>query len=389
MNPNSTLVRGRCTRRLPTGEITDIHLRADAIRCWLLGDSAQLSGGEHDGGVLGYVDAVCDRWFVYPEIVGYYLTGLAFMAAEDPGLHTQTVERARRALGWLARRSSWTTRDYVHRSNGADWRNSAMFTFDLGMLLAGVGHWTQDESTATEARLLEARVVAELKQIPTVQRLLGPLRPTVDIGHSPLPQRWSTRPGPHLVKVAAIILRSDNLHRSELSDAAARSVQHWKHFVAANNGAMQVHPVLYFVEGLIFAAISNSRSAITTHAHDVLFRILSDQTEEGDLPEQINPRGGLSRADITAQALRICSIAIGADQRKFGPMLQQHAHRLYTSLIEHYLSNDGGVLGFRRSIGINNPSSVWATIFTYQALRLYGIVSEGTEIPRTLLQRIA
>jgi hypothetical protein len=368
---------------------TRISGAADRIRDWLLSDDVQIRGGDHDGGVLGWVSTNMEDRFVYPEIMGYYLTWLAFVAEEDDRWADRCAERAHRALDWLRRgRGGWLTRDYLTSSNNKDWRNFALFTFDLGMLLGGIGHWVHSHAFAAELQVVALR---ELDGISPFHGLLGSHALRAGHDEHALPRRWSTVPGPHHVKVAAHVDLSRPAHPGLLA-LAERTREHWTGIMTADRGTIDVHPVLYFLEGLVLHASATDRELPLDLLDAILSRILTGQHAEGDLAERANPRGGLRRADVTAQALRLCAILLARDNRAGHDTLPGQARSLCTALLDRYLHEGGGVTSFPSrgdDSGAANPPNVWTTIFTYQALRLYESVLRRTVAPPALVRRLA
>ncbi len=386
--------RGRHVESRSVHRAEEVSPHADAIRGWLLGDRAQISGGEHDGGVLGSVSRDGSGHYVYPEIVGYYLTFLRFVAEETPRLSDRCAEKARRALLWLSRRHVWATRHYLSPPACADWRNHAVFTFDLGMLLAGIGHWAADRRTLDPASGLRARVAAELAAIRPVDGLLGSHRVRPGSDSSAIPLRWSSLPGPHHVKVAGNIhgaLRGGE--NPELCDLADRTTRNWLTAADLDASHIDLHPMFYFLEGLVLEGVAAGRSLPPSLLRRALARILSSQSAEGDLAEQAYPNVEKRRADVTAQALRFCAIALGcgaaAPDAALDVGLRAGARGLCAALIARYLEEDGGIASSPvRGEGADpgTPVNVWATMFAYQALRFYGRVLAGEALAPPLLR---
>lgn len=157
---------------------------------WLLGDGPQVRAGKHDGGVLGWITD--HHPFVYPEIIGYYLTSLKFICLEDPNFSAECESRAGRALDWLQRQVHWRTRDYLCTQPRDDWRNSASFSFDSAMVLGGASHWLPTRELRQLAGRTRDRALAEVQQVPrSALGVLGSHRCVVN-GPPDLPVRWST-----------------------------------------------------------------------------------------------------------------------------------------------------------------------------------------------------
>ena len=116
--------RGACAREL--GRVTGF------LDAWLAGTSVVTGAGA----VAGVVDDDRPRYW-YPEIAGYYLSYLATLDCAD--------QRAARIVGWLRRwwsapGSARETRIAAPgRTAGEDWRNRWLFSFDLAMIVRGLG----------------------------------------------------------------------------------------------------------------------------------------------------------------------------------------------------------------------------------------------------------
>src|SRR4030081_889615 len=131
----------------------------DALTSWLLGDRGQVASGIHAGAAAGWVDCEGRASYVYPEITGYYLQWLAWHAACH-GVNGEMRRRAAAAQRWLL---SWAfgaetpeTRIYLEPA-GPDWRNAALFFFDLAMVLRGLASADRLGLIDTDPRLV-ARV---------------------------------------------------------------------------------------------------------------------------------------------------------------------------------------------------------------------------------------
>jgi hypothetical protein len=284
-----------------------------AIAAWLLDGPALVRDGPHAGAVAGVVGTSGTIAYVYPEIAGYYLQWLAWRAREG---HERERLGARAAavqqwLGvWLAEATPPRTRLHLH-APVEDWRNGAVFCFDIAMVLRGLA-----SSARTGLVTVDEAVVAGV--IRELERLIGadgafeacaandPARPP--------PDRWSTRRGPFLAKAAAGIVSAARtlpmvtgpvLRAAEATfDASVAALLHAPH--------PELHPLLYAHEGVM--ALPDHRDFVRTLStvaaqFDDLLKFAS---RHGTLPESWGTRGevatGPSRVDVVAQTLRIGSL---------------------------------------------------------------------------------
>ena len=268
---------------------------AASIRRWLLDGPAQVSGGEHDGAVVGSFDALGRPSYVYVEITGYWLHWLADLDVAPAARST----RAERAVAWCLRQFEHRappTR-IVLNDGASDWRNDAVFLFDLAMLAGGL------------ARAAEAGLVAD--PIPLAHRLIdecvalvrdGELQPLRALhANTLLPDRWSTRLDNFELKAATRVLMLQRILPlpAPLADACERLCARLAPRTAS--AAVELlHPTLYFMEG----AVTRERACWPGVAH-LLDRVLDLANRDGELPEDPARPAAVLRSDVIAQALRV------------------------------------------------------------------------------------
>lgn len=332
----------------------DAAAAASCLRDWLLDGAAQVSGGPEAGGVAGAVDSAGRAEYVYGEITGYYLHWLASPHLQpQPGL----AAKAGAALAWCERRfgaSAAAPTRIPLQALPYDWRNSAKFCFDLAMLVGGLVAATERELIATPHDLLRG-LLAELGAFAGPEGLLPTI--TLDPGIE-LPHRWSTTPGPFLVKAASRILSAQKITEvpAPLAAACRRQVER---FPPQNvqAGEHPVHPQLYFLEGTL--ALHPERA----HASGVLLKdILALGDENGSLPESL-ATPGIRRADIVAQALRLALVLPTLEAPDAAAQ-----KRLAGNLVERVCAN--GAMAFQPNQA-DGGGNVWCAMFAEQALSWY------------------
>ncbi len=331
---------------------------AGRIEGWLLHNDIQLDEGAEQGGIAGWLDRDGTPEFVYPEIAGYYLTILAWLASGS-GSSPQHVSvarvRAHRTVAWISKLMSGfgppPTRRYL--SDGpADWRNDAVFSFDLAMVARGMSAW---RSTCPNAKTLD-RLGGWLQHISSGAPIMVSHE---QVGANTLPQRWSTRPGAHHLKAAAAVLRVDNAPES-LTDNANRTILHWASVLLTGDWpCRELHALCYGIEGLLIADTGDSLD----QAALAFTRLMQLQSADGTLTEMVD--GGVVRSDVLAQALRIGLLLRGRGYLA-GPDWGDRLDALADAL-KGFVRVDGGVL-FARDQTIANT---WCAMFAQQALYLY------------------
>lgn len=332
-----------------------------AIADWLLG-GVQLSMGPNAGGVAGAVDSDGSPLYVYPEITGYYLQWLSWMASRQDaiGALAQRADAAQRWLAsWIARRDPPATRVHL-RAHEADWRNSASFYFDLAMVLRGV-------ASAAAAGLIDLDSLLMERLFEQLSRLVGVdgqfVACVAPLGVE-LADRWSTRRGGFLAKAAAAVLAAARV--LPRVPAALQAVAEAT-FAASIRAAIEhphdeAHPQLYAIEGALILASHPAVIPVLPQLAQQVQGVLSSATLHGALTESSSP-GGVERLDIVAQALRAaCFLRAAAPE--WSP--NQRAMDRMQHILVRYTMPDGGV-------AINTAASpplycAWAAMFAEQAL---------------------
>lgn len=347
------------TRETLIGRCDDAAAR---LRGWLLGGSVQCLHGPHAGGVFGAFDADGTARYVYPEITGYYLHWLADVAHTgdtDPRLTSAAAAAADWAARTLADGAVPATRAYVDGSDADDWRNRAVFFFDLAMLLRGLCAAHEAGLTGSPATVL-GRLVDELARF--VEN--GTIRAARTAAGVELPPRWSTLGGPFEVKASSRVeLASRHLPLPPaLAEACRTLARSYRNDVAGLKLDM-LHPTLYFAEGMLVAE-PGCHAAVATLAR----RCLALADADGNLPEAEDST--VPRSDILAQTLRVLLLCGDAG----GAAVERVAQALCARV------DQAGRLPFRVDVPAPQPN-VWCAMFAEQALRWYARAQRGQPLP--------
>ncbi|MBT2453659.1 hypothetical protein [Streptomyces sp. ISL-86] len=347
---------------------------AARLRAWLL-DHPRITEGPHTGGVVG--DTGNDA-YVYPEIAGYYLTWLAFLAtaesAAEPAIERADAARiadARDAAvrwlnGELRRPDGPRTRCHLTTTpeTAADWRNHARFTFDLGMVHRGAAAGTGPGTAALLARTAEL-----LDGMRDADGSWLGCRPHGS--SAPLPERWSTAPGPHLLKVAGGVLAlAAPDHTRTVLEAARETLARHAPELKAGLPTMS-HPALYALEGLLQAEAAGYRE----HHEELLHGYHLLAAQPGGVPREYVARpDSRVRSDVVAQLLRVGCVL--ADRGELDETERAALDRLAALLADRV--GPTGALPFEDGSAHGNT---WCAMFAHQALVFHARLTEGRPIP--------
>jgi hypothetical protein len=327
----------------------------DALTSWLLGERAQVASGIHAGAAAGWVDREGRASYVYPEITGYCLQWLAWHAACH-GVNDETRRRAGAAQRWLL---SWAfgaetpeTRIYLEPA-GPDWRNAALFFFDLAMVLRGLASADRLGLIDTDPRLV-ARISELLWRLVADDGMFDACVSTrLDAA---LPERWSTHRGPFLSKAAGGVLIAAAQFSSlpgALTEAADATFGAALESMSAQSHS-ETHALLYGIEGGLSLPEHPAAVAAMPHMVRQLRDLLERSAQLGHMPELL---GGTRRVrlDIVAQAIRAAAFLL--------PEL--HVDEMARMLV-HYIDPS---LGIPFSPDVTPCQyNVWTAMFAEQAL---------------------
>ncbi len=336
------------------------------LQHFLLNGNVQLQQGPEAGGVAGTLPGGA-AVYVYGEITGYYLHWLASL----PASHAECAGAAQAALRWLQHYllidPMPPTRLYL-QPHPHDWRNEALFAFDLAMIAGGVAR-VVDKGLGAADTVLVRRLDALLQQF-VGDNELKVIVTALDV--TKLPPRWSTLGGPFTAKTASRILQLaavTPLHAPLVHQCQLQLQRHAD--MADAMPPEMLHPTLYALEGMLLAASPDCEKLARG-----LQRVLDLQAPDGSLPEAPDSTQ-IRRNDVAAQALRLAILLeheLGDAQR-----FDASIHLLATWLCQQILPH--GTLAF--APGSGNPPNTWCAMFAEQALRLYVARETAQPLPLT------
>lgn len=356
--------------------VAQAHNASTRLREWLIGGAVQASSGPNDGAVAGSLDRENRAHYFYPEIVGYYLH---WLAEANGSIGHAAAQPAQRAANWstrvLANDRLPATRIFQGKEstsansvgNSDDWRNRAVFFFDLSMLLRGLVA-AHDQGLIADPSIAVDRLFAELTRFIVNDGQLFAARTRCD--GTLLPVRWSTSFGAYEMKACSAILHVGKSRRLPLALSTACQQFNAQQLAAALQQPVDLlHPALYFAEGLMHSEPFD----LTAVAH-ILAACLSLMRDDGCLPE--GATSSVFRWDVTAQALRI-GLLLRSNSVDSAPSREQLL-RLASALSSRVC--DGGTLPCRAD-GCDSSSNVWTAMFAEQALRWFVCDERGLGLP--------
>ncbi len=340
------------------------------IAGWLLDGPAQIRTGPHVGAVAGTIEDG-RATYGYPEITGYYLQWLAWRcrgndAARVAAPHAAAAQRWLTA--WLALGSPLPMR--LHLADGVDdWRNRAVFCFDVAMVVRGLAA-AADAGLLVPDHTLVTGLSDTLASMIADDGMFDAFAP-VEAG-TPLPARWSTRRGGFLAKAGAGVASAATLPGMAPRVVAAAEAT-WRASLDSAFAAPhdELHPQLYAFEGILSRPGHPRTLAALPRLAAAFDVLLALRTRRGALPECRRAYGadaGPERIDVIAQTLRV-----GYLLQRCHP--QWMPDRVALARLRHLLRGqiraDGSV-----PFAIDAPapvSNVWAAMFADQAIAMaYG-----------------
>ena len=347
-------------------------LPSDLVRDWLLTSAVQITTGADSGGVAGWLNSSLQPEYLYLEITGYYLSSMAFIATTDPALKDEAVARAELALGWLERLLNDSvhlpTRKYINQTE-QDWRNQAVFSFDIGMVIRGIAAILP---LCTDRARCETLLAAYVDRLRPFFENCSTLKSHIALDNSVvMPDKWSTRQDPHQLKIVSgfLFVPSDFQDRECLLGVLNGVLQQCRAPFPGDAIALDMHPTHYYLEGAATTALHGYSDISLEQVAGIYRRIMKHQMPDGCLPSNLVSPDAVVRSDVIAQALRIGSILRDLGYLTDAQELEQ-LDRLYAALLK-FIAPSGAVSFF--PIDGAHPTfwNAWCAMFAHQALALY------------------
>ena len=308
--------------------------------------------------------------YIYGEITGYYLSFCSYVCKRRPTEIQRLSPIMASHVNWLVNsaKSGFITRCPMHAAE--DWRNSAIFPFDVSMIIRGVTDASYFVDIGDALALytdLFCRFFDYSKEA---------LLPYVNITHEKLPVKWSTRNDVHFAKIVANALPA--FYRSGKGKEVCILIRMLKQFDNRNLDLLfrtDSHPLFYYLEGMALAS-SNPLTTIffptgyTERIHNIFKRLTKTQKKSVLLDNPTN--GSYARSDVLAQFARIGMLLRAKE------LVDDEGMATIGEVLDYILDYcfcDGKVLFFTKE-RLENSYNSWCAMFLYQALDYYLIATE-------------
>lgn len=323
-----TLEQQPTIRRPDRGVRSDLEEARDRICRWL-GETPLRPAPELEfGGVAGRLSGSGEVEFHYGEVAGYWLSWAA--------LYAPNSNQMAAVVNWLARQWSGPFPAATRSGVLSDWRNQGISSFDLAMIVRGLGDAAPLVGEAACGKVASG-IIGWLDHMVGSDGRLDPWLVLDPVG---FPDRWSTRRGPYQIKTSAALLGSPaGWVPNRILQAAEATIDDW---AARVDEQLEWHARLYAMEGLARVRPGQRPKICFNHA-------------AGCLPEQVGAERGRSRADIQAQALRLLCL---------DPSSSETIRRQLAELVFAHVSLQGAVRFWSK----DETANVWCAIFAHQAL---------------------
>lgn len=367
------------------------------IREWLLNSSIQILEGEEEGGVCGWLNENHEQEYVYFEITGYYLTFLAFLAKiEGRSRDALLIEnKAAKAIKWIGKMISNNefpeTRRYVIVLDNVDWRNRAVFSFDMAMAIKGISDilpFLCDPITFAAAQTTLSRLTALFEKHFIRDRRISSHLMREGNHQEELPKKWSTYEYIHHAKTASALLSiSDTYFTPTMKSACENELNHWRSYFYRHDELEDLHPFYYYLEGFILSDVRANHWQDIFNVESIYSEVMRQQSLNGGLPASLAEDCDEQRSDVIAQALRVGSILKSKGLIQ-GEQWDVKLDKLAASLEKYFLDGQGAVTFFEKNSSKPLFYNAWATMFTFQALYFYELATEGKALDDSILRYI-
>jgi hypothetical protein len=223
-----------------------------------------------------------------------------------------------------------------------------------------------------------------LKRCCTSDYDLKPFDLNSEGGTTALPERWSSRPGPYLLKVAAALQLACQGFLNGLPNETCRQlVSRWSNLRPLSPAARELHSLFYSVEGMLLLGVCQPGGCHWKLAAERFEQLLEDEvrnTHRSPMHEDCFK----AQSDLLGQALRIGSILMSHGFLR-GEVWKEPLSRVAEEL-RGYVSSAGAV-AFDRREGQDRPHwNAWSAMFACQAFIFWDTCLAGKPVEPRLIR---
>jgi hypothetical protein len=326
---------------------------------------------EASGAFCGWLDRATGRLSPpYPEITGYVLGSLAQGPLDPTDRDPAEMARAAAAVRWLAERAA--SRDFAARPGAG----TAVYPFDVAMIAHGLIRFGRafDDPHAIDVGLAHAELLVD------VARRHGSIPAVVPgTASTALPEAWSTRGRPHLLKVAQALLSAHELGLPGALDTARRLVLDALSTpdpleTCPGSDVISLHALCYAAEGLWVWGVATDDTAALSRSREITRWVWRHRDARGAFPGFVHRRHGVVgvpwQSDVQAQAVRLAELhdLRDLDIESATARLLDGTWRAGRHAAVHY-----------RPGTAERHLNTWASLFAAQALELRSSASPDLE----------
>lgn len=330
----------------------------------------EYSGITNHRGMVGWVESRTKLpEYIYGEITGYFLSFCAEVCANQSEMKESLLPIMIKHVEWLdsAIKDGFKTRYMLNEKT--DWRNSAIFSFDIAMIIRGL---------IDVSSYLDVNATLELyKKLfeSFVEENTNTIKPYISVDRMILPDKWSTRFDAHFMKIVANVLpvfssQSDIVIYNLLNKKADELYCYDMKYLLTTDS----HPLMYYLEGILLLCEMGDlddvkKKRYQQKAREVYLNVIHLISDDLLLD---NPTAGTYvRSDVLAQFVRIGVLLINDDLLPVETMN-------YIKCILDYICDkhivEGRVCFFDKEQD-ENFYNTWCAMFLYQALDYFLIAS--------------
>lgn len=302
--------------------------------------------------------------YVYGEITGYFLSFCSDVCKSRPYMQEQLLPIMNSHVKWLKQiaENGYITRCMLNGQT--DWRNSAIFPFDVAMIIRGL----RDASKYIETKEALSTYKTIFESFIDIENSI--LHPYIHITKSKIPDKWSTRYDAHFMKIVANTLPEYlKTYNTSISNILLEIEKDLLSFDDERLLKTDTHPLMYYLEGIIILSDIDLVNTINSHHLEkavTIYKKIIRICKKNFLMDNLCT-GTYCRSDVLAQFVRV---GILLDVK--GQLNEEERKYVFDILkfsIDTFVEN-GKVCFFEKDKN-QNYYNVWCAMFLCQAIDLF------------------